>query len=178
MQLLQQGKVGVNSVGIINGIIDFVIQGPYYADFVVNNTYGIKAYDDATAAIVQANYASCIQNAQGCFADQVWYDPNNYGNNQTLNDECGAVSDSCQQNVVGPYYGSGKHEYDIADDWPVSFPPPYSIGYLNEKRVMDALGAKVNFSEKTPFVNKSTFPRLLLFSLNGTDQHHRVQHHS
>ncbi|RMJ22956.1 Carboxypeptidase S1 [Aspergillus sp. HF37] len=32
-----------NSLGIINGIIDEAIQAPYYPEFAVDNTYGIKA---------------------------------------------------------------------------------------------------------------------------------------
>ena len=36
----------MDSLGIINGIIDASIQMPYYPEFAVNNTYGIKAYND------------------------------------------------------------------------------------------------------------------------------------
>jgi carboxypeptidase C (cathepsin A) len=35
-----------NSLGIINGIISEKIQAPYYPEFAVNNTYGIKAVND------------------------------------------------------------------------------------------------------------------------------------
>jgi carboxypeptidase C (cathepsin A) len=35
-----------NSLGIINGIVDEAVQAEYYPEFAVNNTYGIKAYND------------------------------------------------------------------------------------------------------------------------------------
>ncbi len=37
-----------DTLGVINGIINEEIQAPYYPEFAVNNTYGIKAYDDST----------------------------------------------------------------------------------------------------------------------------------
>lgn len=36
----------MNSLTIINGIINEKIQAPYYPEFAVNNTYGIKAVND------------------------------------------------------------------------------------------------------------------------------------
>lgn len=36
----------MDTLGIINGIIDEQIQAPYYPEFAVNNTYGIKAIND------------------------------------------------------------------------------------------------------------------------------------
>ncbi|OSS47146.1 hypothetical protein B5807_09919 [Epicoccum nigrum] len=39
-------ELRMDTLGIINGIIDDQIQAPYYPEFAVNNTYGIKAYND------------------------------------------------------------------------------------------------------------------------------------
>lgn len=36
----------MDTLGIINGIIDEQIQAPYYPEFAVNNTYGIKSIND------------------------------------------------------------------------------------------------------------------------------------
>ncbi|RYO99253.1 hypothetical protein DL763_001617 [Monosporascus cannonballus] len=41
--------IDVDSVDIINGIIDFDIQGRYFPSFAINNTYGIQAYDPVVA---------------------------------------------------------------------------------------------------------------------------------
>jgi len=35
-------ELQMDTLGIINGIIDEQIQAPYYPEFAVNNTYGIK----------------------------------------------------------------------------------------------------------------------------------------
>jgi hypothetical protein len=167
--LLQQGKIGVNSVGIINGLIDAGKQIPYWPEFAVNNTYGIKAYSDDVYAAAQNAYSQpggCRDQANTCFALQAEGDPNNYANNNTVNTYCSAAGTYCQINVLGPYFvASGRNEFDIADVNPVTFPPPYSIGYMNNKWVMDALGAKVNFTERN-FVTvnrrKSPLPPFLL----------------
>lgn len=39
-------QLNFDTLGIINGIIDEYIQAPYYPEFAVHNTYGIKAVND------------------------------------------------------------------------------------------------------------------------------------
>lgn len=90
-QLLKQNKIGVSSVGIINGIIDLLIQAPAYPRFAVNNTYGINAITDAEAAQALNAFdqpGGGRDLALACEALQAQYDPNNYGNNLTVNNFC------------------------------------------------------------------------------------------
>ncbi|KAF1925941.1 alpha/beta-hydrolase [Didymella exigua CBS 183.55] len=39
-------ELHMDTLGVINGLIDEQIQAPYYPEFAINNTYGIKAYND------------------------------------------------------------------------------------------------------------------------------------
>lgn len=98
--------IGVDSVGIINGFIDPVLQMNYFPTFAVNNTYGIKAYDDSVAEQIVDNLNQpdgCKDRTGYCVAQQAAFDPNNYGNNDTVNNICLGVFSWCWENVYGPF---------------------------------------------------------------------------
>ena len=59
----------MDTLGIINGIIDEQIQGPYYPEFAVNNTYGIKSINDTVYTFMkQAFYypSGCNDQIEYC----------------------------------------------------------------------------------------------------------------
>ncbi|KAK1913572.1 hypothetical protein P3342_012330 [Pyrenophora teres f. teres] len=49
-------EVQMDTLGIINGVIDEQIQAPYYPEFAVNNTYGIKAINDTVYTFMKQAY--------------------------------------------------------------------------------------------------------------------------
>lgn len=55
-------ELNFNTLGIGNGIIDEYVQAPYYPEFAVNNTYGIKAVNDTVYNYMK--FATYMQN--GC----------------------------------------------------------------------------------------------------------------
>ena len=57
----------MDTLGIGNGIIDEYIQAPYYPEFAVNNTYGIKAVNDTIYSFMKT--AFYIPNGCGCKSD-------------------------------------------------------------------------------------------------------------
>lgn len=67
----QKGKsFNFNSLGIINGIIDEAIQAPYYPEFAVNNTYGIKSVNDTVYSYMKfAAYmdGGCLDQIATCY---------------------------------------------------------------------------------------------------------------
>ncbi len=124
-QLLKQNKIGVSSVGIINGIIDLLIQTPAYPQFAVNNTYGIKAITDAQGAdALDAFYRPGGGRDQtiACKALQAQYDPNNYGKNVTVNDICNQAIFYGLAFVYGPY-----EQYSNPPVYILSFPAPTPV---------------------------------------------------
>ncbi|KAK3327682.1 carboxypeptidase S1 [Cercophora scortea] len=152
-------SINVDSVGIINGVIDLLTQVPYYPQFAVNNTYGIKAISDAAAASAVQAYAApggCRDQAAACQQLQLQYDPQNTGSNASINAVCGYAFLVCWGGVYLPYEQlSGRNPFDIAHSMLDSFPPPYSRGFLNNDWVQRALGAKVNFTETSNVVANS-----------------------
>ncbi|KAL1884177.1 hypothetical protein VTK73DRAFT_5313 [Phialemonium thermophilum] len=148
--------VGVDSVGIISGSIDLLVQTPAYPEFAVNNTYGIKAYDDGVAAQATADMTSpggCADQGRLCQQLQEEYDPCGFGSNVTINSICLAAFETCWDKVYGPYEAlSGRNPFDIGHFLPDPFPPPYAVGYLNTLGVQQQLGAHVNLTEPSNLV--------------------------
>ncbi|KAJ5780348.1 hypothetical protein N7457_005508 [Penicillium paradoxum] len=145
-----------NTLGIINGLIDQGIQANYYADFAVNNTYGIKTVNDTVYNYMkfanempkgcQTLIAMCHATKRVEVADQAI---------------CAEATYMCRDNAEGPYYTiSGRNSYDIrlaADD---QTPPPYYTEYLNKASIQDAIGVDVNYT-------KSNFDVLYSFYQSG-----------
>ena len=132
-----------NSLGIINGIIDEMIQAPYYPIMANNNTYGIKAVNDT----VYAYQNLALTMANGCL-DQIGYC---YQTNRTsLSDQaiCTEAEDMCRDNVEGPYYSySGRGVYDIRHPYKDPTPPTYFEDFLNLASTQAALGVDTNYTQ-------------------------------
>lgn len=133
----------MNTLGIGNGIINERIQGPYYPDFAVNNTYGIKAYNDTVYNY--ANFAYYMNN--GC-RDQI--DLCESADQSTLAGQaiCTEAADMCRDNVESPYYFyGGRGVYDIRHPYNDTTPPSYFEDYLNLGYVQQAMGVTVNYTD-------------------------------
>ena len=130
-----------------NGIIDEYTQAPWYPEFAVNNTYGIKAYNDTVysyAKFAAHMIGGCLDQVAACrslnrtepqtqFADQA---------------VCTEAADMCRDNVESPYYSyGGRGVYDIRHPYDDPTPPEYFPDYLNLADVQDALGVNLNYSE-------------------------------
>ncbi|KAI9665801.1 MAG: hypothetical protein M1821_003735 [Bathelium mastoideum] len=132
-----------NTLGIGNGIIDEYTQAPYYPEFAVNNTYGIKAYNDTVYDYARfATYwpNGCLAQVAGC----------REVNQSTLSGQavCTEAENMCRDNVEGPYYTfSGRGTYDIRHPSDDPTPPTYFEDYLNQAYVQDALGVNLNYTD-------------------------------
>ncbi|KAI9839537.1 MAG: hypothetical protein M1819_002163 [Sarea resinae] len=134
-----------HSLGIGNGIIDEVTQAPYYPEFAVNNTYGIKAVNDTVY-----NYMKFALNMNnGCLQQIGFCRETNY---TTLIEQsiCAEAENMCRDNVEGLYYAySNRGTYDIR----VSAlegdaePPSYYENYVNLPAVQNALGVDLNYTQ-------------------------------
>ncbi|MCJ1405649.1 hypothetical protein MMC11_008878 [Xylographa trunciseda] len=131
-----------DTLGIGNGIIDEGIQAPYYPEFAVNNTYGIKAVNDSiytfmkTAAIIPGG---CLDYVAYCAAaDRTTFDGMS---------TCASATAICRNLVEGPYYDySGRGVYDIRHPYVDPTPPTYFIDYLNLASTQQALGVNLNYT--------------------------------
>jgi carboxypeptidase C (cathepsin A) len=151
-------QLNFNSLGIINGLIDEHVQAGYYPEFAVNNTYGIKAYNDTVysyAKFANEMVNGCKYQIEMCRASA----EGNYtyyhidapiteseltpGNLQV----CNEAADMCRDNVESPYYYySGRGTYDIRHPSDDPTPDVPFSDYLNLPEIQEALGVTLNYS--------------------------------
>ena len=138
----------LDTLGIINGCIDTLVQEPSYPHIAYNNTYGIKAinktvYDQAMQAFTEpGGVRDLIMQCRTVAAES---DPLNQAGNATVNDIC-AQANEATNDVEGPYTETNHNYYDIAAVAADPFPRNFYIGYLNQPHVQQALGVPVNYT--------------------------------
>ena len=94
-------KLVMDTLGIGNGIISERIQAPYYPEFAVNNTYGIKALNDTMYEYAMLSYyvgGGCRDSIDECSEIEAL---------QTIDafDTCSSATAICRGLVEGIYYG-------------------------------------------------------------------------
>lgn len=138
------------SVGIINGCVDDLIQGPYYAQMANNNTFGLSAINPTRADFANDSFyvaGGCRDSIISCRAAKVSRDPNGNGNVEEVNNLCSGAYAKCYNSVINSYAESRRSYYDIAHLLPDSFPPSTYLEYLNTPSFQSAIGSPVNYTE-------------------------------
>jgi len=105
-QQRHEHSIGISTVGIINGFIDFLVQGPFYPKFAVNNTLGIQAYPQAVAESALANFTKpggCRDLTLACRQAAAKADPNNFASSPDVLPMCQAASLFCWAYVYSAY---------------------------------------------------------------------------
>ncbi|KAH6674639.1 Alpha/Beta hydrolase protein [Halenospora varia] len=134
----------MDTLGIINGIIDSKIQTPYYPEFAVNNTYGIKAVNDTIYKEMKAAFSD-----PGMCSDQI--DACAASDRTTLKGQsiCMNATTTCREYVEGPYYDYNHGVYDIRHPKNDPEPPTYFIRFLNLEKTQNALGVSLNYTSQS-----------------------------
>ncbi len=143
-------EIKLASLGIVNGCVDDLVQGPFYPAMAVNNTYGLTAINPTRATLASGSfYASggCQDQIKQCRTAVVTQDPDNEGDVSVVNSICSNAYNFCNQNVVEPYNDAGRSVYDIAHLLPDSFPPSTYLEYLNTPEFQSAIGSPVNYTQ-------------------------------
>ncbi|KUJ23315.1 alpha/beta-hydrolase [Mollisia scopiformis] len=138
--------IKVDTVGIINGQVDFTILAGSYPDMAYNNTYGFQAISEVEYLSAKANVTMCENLFQECRDQAAFYDPENLGNVTSVNSLCVAAYGYCALYVEYVYLISGHDSFDIGHTTPDSEPTKYELGYLNQHWVQAALGVPLNFT--------------------------------
>jgi hypothetical protein len=95
----------LDTLGLTNACIDSKIEGPYYLEMAVNNTYGLQTIPDNVYQEAQDD----LTKPGGCYdlIDQcrllALADPENVGTNDTVNAACASATMYCYQYVQGAY---------------------------------------------------------------------------
>ncbi|TGO90353.1 hypothetical protein BPOR_0068g00200 [Botrytis porri] len=148
-----------NTLGVGNGIIDEYIQAPFYPEFAVNNSYGIKAYNDTgiqtttkhsltILTTIVYNFAKFALNmGNGCL-DQIGLCRATNLTSAADQAICTEAENLCRDTVEGVYYTyGGRGAYDIRHPYDDPTPPTYFLDYLNLASTQNALGVNLNYSE-------------------------------
>ncbi|KAH8596918.1 Alpha/Beta hydrolase protein [Bisporella sp. PMI_857] len=138
----------LDTLGIVNGCIDYEIMQLAYLDMAYNNTYDIKAINESVYNTGIEHYYK-----QGGCKDQVKHCRHfiNDENNDPFSDEadkiCGGSMEYCAEHCSESLYSGAeirRGRYDIAHPRSDPFPAPYLYGFLNQQWVQAALGVPVN----------------------------------
>ncbi|KAK3670983.1 hypothetical protein LTR78_009099 [Recurvomyces mirabilis] len=132
----------MDTLGIGNGIIDELIQAPYYPEFTQYNTYGIQLVNESIYNFMKVAYyieGGCRDQVLECAAVDL--------STAAGKAVCAAATNFCRGFVEEPYYEYGSRGvYDIRHPYDDPTPPTYFIDYLNTAAVQNALGVNLNYT--------------------------------
>ena len=147
-------EIRLETLGIINGLIDDLIQDPYFPRFAYANSYGIETISQSDEINALTEFTNdCVYQIQNCRALMSTTDPEGYGDVDSTNDVCNEAQIACN-NALIPYIKAGYYPYDVRQKIPSPDPPAAYQEYLNNETVLEAIGARVNYSESNPYVQQ------------------------
>jgi carboxypeptidase C (cathepsin A) len=155
----------IDTLGITNGCVDLLYQGPSYATLPYNNTYDLELFNKTVSEAAMNNFTKpggCSDEIHRCRALGAEGDPYDLGTNATVNSICFRTYLYCQYSVAAAFALTGvsppsplpsatltslQHQtQDFTAPIPNPNPPTYPIGFLNQKWVQDALGVPLNLT--------------------------------
>ncbi|KAK4460992.1 Alpha/Beta hydrolase protein [Cladorrhinum samala] len=134
----------LDTLGIVNGVVDWPIAVEACFDFPYNNTYGLQFFNQSFHSELVHNWTD-----PGGWKDQLMnctkrVTENPYLDN-TTDPECVAIQDNILEKCFTNYVEiSDRAQFDVAHPRHDPFPPPYYFGYLTQSSVLAALGVPVN----------------------------------
>ncbi|OJD25890.1 hypothetical protein ACJ73_02741 [Blastomyces percursus] len=151
-------EINLQSVGILQGCIDDLIQEPFYPIFAYNNTYGIQAISraemDASLAAFEKT-DGCKDRITSCRSKAQYLDPAGDGDVDAVNVLCLAAMYTCYNDIFSLFHKSNRSEYDISQSRLSSFSPLTHLTYLNRARIQEALGVLVNYTDYSKVVQSA-----------------------
>ncbi|CAD0044345.1 unnamed protein product, partial [Aureobasidium pullulans] len=127
-------EIKLTSLGIVNGMIDVLIQDYYYATMAYNNTFGIQAISQTDELnTIEAYNSKCASAILQCRQVAGQIDPEGEGDEQQANSACQAATYACNS-LMTPFQEA------------VSIPTSGFLEYLNTESVQKAIGARVNYT--------------------------------
>jgi carboxypeptidase C (cathepsin A) len=140
--------VVLQSLGIINGLVEPLIQDKFYPTFAYNNTYGVQIINLVDQLNGVSNFTNqCAPAIQACRAAG----PNSSGDDSRINALCNKATTICNDlTLLAPLHG--YNPYDIRQRMRSPDPPAAYQEYLNDGPVLASIGARVNFTETSTYV--------------------------
>ncbi|ODA81076.1 hypothetical protein RJ55_04038 [Drechmeria coniospora] len=149
--------IHLDTLGIVNGMIDAVIQEEAYISFPFNNTYDIQVFDRSTYDELMHNFTrpgGCREQLTACQEKLAGFDAatiNGMAADQRP-DVC-KIAPWCDMPAIRAYLEKREAGwFDIGHPLNDPFPPPHIYGYMTQSSVLSALGSPVNFSAVSEIV--------------------------
>jgi carboxypeptidase C (cathepsin A) len=149
-------EIKLDSLGIINGLVDTTIQTPSLASFVYSNTYDLQGMSLTQYLNLLSDFKKpdgCLERASKCHARATAGNDEGENLGEETMDMCASASSSCWGIQSEALLLSGRSPYDIRVTSPSSVPSYAYLEYLNQANVLRSIGAKVNFTDSTSMVN-------------------------
>ncbi|KAG5950226.1 hypothetical protein E4U53_005354 [Claviceps sorghi] len=151
----------LDTLGIINGYLDVVIQQEASIIFAYHNTYDVEAINKT----VHDQQMDRFTRKGGC-RDQLiqcqqelqdgGFDTNAINMAQELpGNLCPNLTDACTSIGEDAFANSDHARFDISHPKHDAFPPPHMHGYLTHDKTLRAIGSPVNFTYISTAVSKS-----------------------
>jgi carboxypeptidase C (cathepsin A) len=177
--------IHLDTLGIVNGLVDMVVQGDSYISFPYNNvslhlwlrvlrvlralsadfkeTYGIQLYNESFYSSLMHEWTKpdgCRDKMAACQASlkSTSHDPIFQPlTRKNLTKICGDLEEKCIELFIGTYmnHTDARGWFDIGHHKADPFPPPYLHGYLTQEHVLGALGVPLNYSAHSPAVGET-----------------------
>jgi len=159
--------IHLDTLGIVNGLVDVVVQAEGWIDFPYNNTYGIEIFNQSFHDSILHEWkrpGGCREQYLACREALRERDGNVYLPHLTdkkkrqpkhnVTEACSRLEEDCEDKFMSPFFQQGRGFYDIAHPRADPFPPPHMYGYLNEAATLSALGVPVNFTAESALVHE------------------------
>ncbi|RKU45279.1 hypothetical protein DL546_005877 [Coniochaeta pulveracea] len=158
----------LDTLGIVNGLIDISIQLEAWISYPFNNTYGLQLYNASVHETLMHNLTrpgGCKDKIKGCQEalrqkDPGFFIPGLYDGQLSSTDGqvnvtelCDQVIEDCINPPMQAYSAADAGFYDIAHPAADPFPAPNMNGYLLQADTLRSLGVPVNHTAASTTVN-------------------------
>lgn len=152
-------RIHLDTLGIINGCMDLLIQSPFYLHMAYNNTYSIQGINQTVfeAGMYEWEKSGGVKDSilkcRRLIAETNTTSPDD---DRMINRLCSEAAEQVETKIEGRYTRlSGRARFDITHPSQDPFPSMYFVGYLSQHWVQDALGVPVNSSWSSEAVYKA-----------------------
>ncbi|KAK4154409.1 Alpha/Beta hydrolase protein [Chaetomidium leptoderma] len=146
----------LDTLGIVNGAIDWSILVESCFDFPYNNTYGLQLYNETFHASLVHNWTrpSGWRDRMAECTLALSQTPHGRAPNDTTAALCAAIEQDLETACFDTFPSeTNRAPYDIAHPFHDPFPPPHLYGYLTQAPILAALGVPVNYTPTSLTVN-------------------------
>ncbi|KAG6007202.1 hypothetical protein E4U21_006221 [Claviceps maximensis] len=142
----------LDTLGIVNGYLDAVIQEEASIIFPYHNTYGIEAFNKTVYDQLMDRFTrkdGCRDQLIQCqkeLQDQ-GLDKNAINMAREIpRTLCPQLMDACSSLGESAFENTDYARFDIAHPKHDAFPPPHMLGYLTQGKVLGGIGSPINFT--------------------------------